>query len=106
MLTGSGLPLGWPRRGLQLCEAGVNNMNERANMPVGFKVLVVGNNGVLRRGIVQFLETLDISSSAGDASFESVMSEIGDDFEWDMVALDFEAGGDLAILKHIRAERP
>ena len=81
-------------------------MNERANTPVGFKVLVVGNNVVLRRGIVQFLNTLDISLSAGEASFESVVSEIVGDFDWDLIALDFEAGGDLAILKHTREVRP
>jgi two-component system nitrate/nitrite response regulator NarL len=78
----------------------------RANVPTASKVLVVGSNSVLRRGIVQFLHTLDISLSAGEASFESVMSEFVGDFDWDLVALDFEAGGDLAILKRIREVRP
>ena len=81
-------------------------MSERANTPVGFKVLVVGNIGVLRRGIVQFLNTLDISSSASEASFESVVSEIVGESDWDLIALDLEAGGDLAILKQIREIQP
>ena len=41
MSTGSGLPHKWPRRGLQLCKAVVNYMNERANTPVGWAETVL-----------------------------------------------------------------
>ena len=81
-------------------------MTKHAKPSVDLKVLVVGNNGVLRHGIAQFLNTLDISLSAGEATFVSVLSEMIGDSDWDLIALDFEEGGDLAILKHISEVRP
>jgi DNA-binding NarL/FixJ family response regulator len=81
-------------------------MPEHANRPVDLKVLVVGNDSVLRRGIIQFLNTVDVSLSAYEASFESVVSDIVGDIDWGLIVFDFETGGDLAILKRIREARP
>jgi DNA-binding NarL/FixJ family response regulator len=106
MSTGSGHPHKWRKRDLQPKKVGVINLTEHANTPVSLKVLVVGDNGVLRRGIVQFLHTLDISISTGEASFESVVSDTMGDIDWNLIALDLEGGGDLTILKRINEVRP
>jgi DNA-binding NarL/FixJ family response regulator len=81
-------------------------MTERAHAPVGFKVLVVGSDGALRRGIVQFLRTINISPWVGEATFESVLTAMLGDFDWDLVALDLEGGSDLTILKRISEIQP
>ena len=81
-------------------------MIEHAKPSINLKVLVVGNNEVLRHGIIQFLNTLDFSLNAGEASFESVVSDTTADIDWDLIALDLEGGGDLSILKRINEVWP
>jgi DNA-binding NarL/FixJ family response regulator len=81
-------------------------MTGRANPPAVLRVLVVGNHGVLRRGIAQYLRTINLSTRVGEATLESVLTDITGDFDWDLIALDLEGGGDLTILKRITEVRP
>jgi DNA-binding NarL/FixJ family response regulator len=74
--------------------------------PIKFNVLVVGNNRVLRRGIVEYFRTVTLVPKVGEATFESALTAISGDSDWHLVAIDLEGGGDLTIISRLHEARP
>jgi DNA-binding NarL/FixJ family response regulator len=77
-------------------------MTEPAHAPSGLKVLVIGEDSILRWGVAQYLRVTLPSATVGEASSASEVLEMVRASAWNLIVLDLEGTGDLAPLDHLK----
>jgi DNA-binding NarL/FixJ family response regulator len=81
-------------------------VTEPEHAPSGLKVLVVGVDPILRRGVAQYLRLTLSSVAVGEASSASEVLEVVRASAWDLIVLDLEGTGDLAPLYQLKRAEP
>jgi DNA-binding NarL/FixJ family response regulator len=81
-------------------------MTQTAHDPLRCKVLVVGDDPILRGGIAQYLRLINSSARVSEASSGLEVAGVAGDSAWDLIVLDSEGTGDLARLNHLKQAQP
>jgi DNA-binding NarL/FixJ family response regulator len=77
-------------------------MTEPAPAPSGLKVLVIGEDPILRWGIAQYLRVTLPSATVGEASSTSEVLEMVRASAWDLIVLDLAGARDVAPLNDLK----
>jgi two-component system invasion response regulator UvrY len=70
------------------------------------RVLVLGADPVLRRGVVQFLNSIMLSAKVSEASNIAEILDRGPASAWSLIVLDFEGTRDFALLARLKLVLP
>ena len=75
------------------------------NAPRGLRVVVIGDEPTLRRGIVQYIRLINPSAKVGEASSRSDAVEVTRASEWDLIILELEDANELVGLQRLKQLR-
>jgi DNA-binding NarL/FixJ family response regulator len=75
------------------------------NASRGLRVVVIGDEPTLRRGIVQYIHLIKSSATVGEASSRSDADEVIRTSEWDLIILELEDANELVWLHRLKQLR-
>jgi two-component system invasion response regulator UvrY len=81
-------------------------MTKPAPAPSGLKVLVIGADPVLRRGIAQYLRLTIPTVTIAEALSDSEGLEMVRASAWDVIVLDMSSTSELALLGQFKVAKP
>jgi DNA-binding NarL/FixJ family response regulator len=72
------------------------------NAPLRLKVLVIGDDPTLRRGVVQYIRLINPSAKVDEAANHSDADDVTRNSNWDLILLDLEDANELAELHRLK----
>src|SRR5713101_1966487 len=73
--------------------------------PLGLRVLVIGDDPTLRRGVVQYIHLIKSSATVGEASSRSDADEVTHASDWDLIILELVDANELAGRRRLKKLR-
>ena len=72
------------------------------NAPLGLRVLVIGDDPTLRRGVIQYIQLIKSSVTVAEASSLLDAEEVTSSSDWDLIILELEDANELAELHRLK----
>jgi len=72
------------------------------NAPLRLKVLIIGDDPILRRGVVQYIRVINPSAMVDEAPSHSDADEFTRATDWDLILLELEDANDLVGLHRLK----